>query len=65
VSTPNGEKPDWSRDGMTPAEAAVWEAAQRAADSAPEIRRGDEVWMDLRPLVAGWLKPAAVGDRAA
>lgn len=65
MSTPNGSKPDWWRDGMTPAEAAVWEAASRAADSAPAIERGDEVWMELRPLDAGWLTPTTARDRAA
>lgn len=65
MSTPNGDKPTWWKPGMTDAEAADWEAAQRAADSAPEIQRGDDVWMDLRPLVAGWLKPTTARDRAA
>lgn len=49
------EKPAWWRPGMTAAEARIWEAAERAAESAPEIRRGDDVYLQLRPLLAGWL----------
>lgn len=49
------DRPAWWRPGMTDAEVSVWEAAERAAGSAPEIGRGDDVYLELRPLLAGWL----------
>jgi hypothetical protein len=65
VSTPNGDKPDWWKPGMTATEIAVWEAAERANADAPPISRGDTVWMALRPGWAGALKRPAARDRAA
>lgn len=59
------QKPDWRRDGMTAAEIAVWEAAERAVADAPPITPGDDVWMALRPGWAGALKRPAARDRAA
>ncbi|OLT21662.1 hypothetical protein BJF79_15460 [Actinomadura sp. CNU-125] len=55
MSGGQAKRPAWWRPGMTDAEARIWEAAERAADSAPEIRRGDDVHLKLRPLLAGWL----------
>lgn len=35
-------------DGMSPRDRLIWEAAQRCAASAPEIRPGDEVAIRLQ-----------------
>jgi len=59
------ETADWRRDGMTDAEIAAWEAAERAVADAPPITPGDDVWMALRPGWAGVLKRPAARDRAA
>lgn len=58
-------RPEWRKPGMSAEDAAVWEAAERAAAAAPELRPGDEPWERLRPLLAGWLAPPPVEERGA
>lgn len=57
----DGDKPvkdrSWYSPGMSPAEIRLWEAAERAAAQAPEIRPGDDVWRALEPLLGGCLAP--------
>jgi hypothetical protein len=66
VSSGSGERPTWRRDGMTDAEIAAWEAAERAVADAPPIRPGDDVYLRLRTLLGGCLnRPATKADRAA
>ena len=50
-----GDRPAWWRPGMDDAKVRVWEAAERAVAAAPEIGRGDDVYLELRPLLAGRL----------
>ncbi|TDD97565.1 hypothetical protein [Actinomadura rubrisoli] len=52
-STAPMESRPWYRPGMSARDIACWEAAERCAAAAPEIRRGDDVWLALRPLVGG------------
>lgn len=65
MASPNKSRPAWWRPGMPESETRVSEAAQRAADSAPDIRPGDEVHLSLRPLLNGWLTTPACEDRDA
>lgn len=55
----SSDRPQWWAPGMPEAESRMWEAAQRAADAAPEIRPGDDVHLQLRPLLGGWLSAPA------
>lgn len=50
---------------MPEAESRMWEAAQRAADAAPEIRPGDDVHMQVRQLLGGRLAAPAREERGA
>lgn len=52
--------PSWWRPGLTDRQIARWEAAQRCADAAPEIRPGDEVHQALR---ASWLRPYLAAEQ--
>lgn len=52
------ERPAWWKPGMSEAEIQIWEAAQRTADAAPELRPGDDVHMQIRQLLGGCLAPA-------
>lgn len=47
-------KPAWWRPDLTDSEIASWEAAERVAAAAPEIRAGDDVALRLRTLYAGF-----------
>lgn len=57
------DKPIWWRPGMTPEETRRWEAAQRAADAAPEIPPGSDIALRLQEAFAGF--PARVRERRA
>lgn len=48
-------RPEWWTPGMPESEARIWEAAERAADSAPEISPADDVYLRIRQLVGGCL----------
>lgn len=61
----NGQCPEWWTPGMTDADAQVWEAAQRSADSAPTLRPGDDVYEAARPVLGGWLTKPAREERGA
>ncbi len=43
---------------MTDADTQIWEAAERAAASAPELTPADDVYLRLRQLMGGCLAPA-------
>lgn len=49
MSAPSGPPP-WYQPGMSEAEIRVWEAAERAADAAPEIQRGDDIALQIQAL---------------
>lgn len=57
------ERPAWWRPGMSPGEEAMWEAAQRAADAAPEITPGSDVALELQQAFGDL--PARVRERRA
>jgi hypothetical protein len=40
---------------MPETEVRIWEAAERAAESAPTLSPADDVFMALRPLLSDWL----------
>ena len=61
----SGIRPEWQTPDMPESERQVWEAAQRTADAAPELSPADDVYLALRPLLSGWLTPAAGEDRDA
>lgn len=54
----NMGRPVWWTPGMSDADARIWAAAQRAADSAPDLTPGDDVYLRLRQLMGGCLAPA-------
>jgi len=58
------QKPAWWRPGLTPEDTAIWEAAERCANAAPEIRPGDDVALRLKTLYAdfpSWLRERRAG----
>lgn len=55
--------PAWWRPGMTAQEAAMWEAAQRAANEAPEIAPDSDLGRQIRALFEGF--PGRVRARRA
>ena len=55
MTAPNDPRPGWWTPGMPEAEVRIWEAAERAAASAPRLVPGDDVHMALRPLLRGFL----------
>ena len=59
------ERPVWWKPAMSEAEIADWEGAERAVAPAPELRPGDEVFEQLRPLVGSWLATPAREERGA
>jgi hypothetical protein len=61
----SGQRPERLKSALLDRDAEVWAAAQRAADSAPELRPGDAVFEDLRPLLAGELAKPAREERGA
>lgn len=64
MSSPQRPRPEWWTPGMPESEARIWEAAQRAADSAPELGPADDVTLRLRPILGGCLA-ARVEERGA
>jgi hypothetical protein len=58
-------RPEWWKPGMSEAETAIWEAAQRTADAAPELAPGDDVHMQIRQLLGGCLATPAHEERGA
>lgn len=54
----SGQRPEWRTPGMPEAEVRIWAAAERAADSAPELSPADDVYLRLRQLMGGCLAPA-------
>lgn len=48
------DRPSWWKPGMSAEESAVWEAAQRCADAAPELKPGDDVALRLKTLYSGF-----------
>lgn len=66
MSAPPESRPAWYHTGMSAEDAAVWEAAERCAAQAPEIRPCDDAYLKLRPLLSGWLtEPVARPERGA
>lgn len=61
----SGDQQPWRKPGMAAEDVAVWEAAERTAAQAPEIRPSDPAYMALRPLLTGWLSPAPAQERGA
>lgn len=55
----------WEHLVESPADRAVWEAAERAAASAPEIKPGDDAYLRLRPLLQKWLNQPSEQERGA
>lgn len=58
-------KPEWWEPGMSAEDIAVWEAAARAAAAAHELTPADDVYLALRPLLAGALVAHAREERGA
>lgn len=58
-------RPVWWTPGMSEADAQLWEAAERAAASAPELTPADDVYLRLRQLMGGCLAPARDERKAA
>lgn len=61
----NTPRPAWWTPGMSDADTQLWEAAQRAADSAPELSPADDVYLALRPILGGCLAPHTREERGA
>ena len=58
-------RPEWHEPGMSARDIAIWEAAQRAANAAPELTPADDVYLELRPLIGGALTQPAREERGA
>ena len=59
------ERPEWWEPGLSVAEIASWEAAERTVAEAPLLRPGDDTYERLRPLVGGTFAAPAREERGA
>ncbi|TYK45226.1 hypothetical protein [Actinomadura decatromicini] len=58
MTAPRESRPWWT-PGMPAGEVAIWEAAERAAESAPTLGPGDDVYQQIRQSMGGCLAPSA------
>lgn len=54
-----GRRPEWWEPGISDRDIEIWEASERNVAAAPDLKRGDDAYMELRQLMGGCLAQSA------